>query len=61
MAPTPAARLLALLRLRADSLDYAARLVVAVGCRFTIRRPPELRDAMRDLAARLAADAGRQR
>jgi predicted DNA-binding transcriptional regulator YafY len=47
------------LRLRADSLDYAARLVAGVGCAFTIRRPPELRDAMRDLAARLAADAGR--
>jgi predicted DNA-binding transcriptional regulator YafY len=46
------------LRLRADSLDYAARLVVGVGCRFTIGQPAELRDAMRDLAARLAVHAG---
>jgi predicted DNA-binding transcriptional regulator YafY len=43
------------LRLRAESLDWAAGLLAGAGCAFTIREPPELRDAVRRLAERLNA------
>jgi predicted DNA-binding transcriptional regulator YafY len=43
------------LRMRADSLDWAAGLLAGAGCDFTIRQPPELRDAVRRLAERLNA------
>jgi predicted DNA-binding transcriptional regulator YafY len=43
-----------LLRLRADSLDWAAGLLAGAGCDFTIQHPPELRDSVRLLARRLA-------
>jgi predicted DNA-binding transcriptional regulator YafY len=42
-----------LLRLRADSLDWAAGLLAAAGCDFTVHRPDALRAALRRLAARL--------
>jgi predicted DNA-binding transcriptional regulator YafY len=48
-----------LLRLGADSLDWAAHYLAGLDCRFTVRRPPELRDALRRLAAQLAEDASR--
>jgi predicted DNA-binding transcriptional regulator YafY len=44
---------------RAERLDGAAQLLAGLGWDFTVERPPELRDAVRDLAARLAASAGR--
>src|SRR5262249_31090169 len=43
------------LRMRAASLDWAAGVLAGSGCGFTIRRPSELREAVRGLAARLAA------
>jgi len=46
-----------LLRMRADSLDWAARLLAGAGCRFTIRAPEELRASVRALADTLAAAA----
>ena len=42
-----------LLRLRADSLDWAAGLLAAAGCDFTVHAPDALRAALRRLAARL--------
>ena len=44
-----------LLRLRADSLDWAAGLLAAAGCDFTVVRPDALRAALRRLANRLVA------
>src|SRR5438445_437843 len=46
-----------LLALGADELDWAARYLVGLGCRFTVVRPPELRDTLRGLAAEVAAAA----
>src|SRR5438132_8150330 len=46
-----------LLRLGADGLDWAARYLVGLGCRFTVVTPPELRDTLRGLAAEVAAAA----
>jgi len=45
---------------RFDSLDGLARELVSLGCRFTVSEPPELRAALRRLAAEIAAlaDAG---
>ena len=40
-----------LLRLRADSLDWAAGLLAAAGCDFTVRHPHTLRTALRDSPA----------
>jgi len=48
-----------LLRARADRLDGMAQLLAGVGWPFVIRRPVELRTAVRELAARLLADAAR--
>ncbi len=47
------------LRMRADSLDWAAGLLASAGCEFTIVRPEALRASVRGLADRLRA-AGRQ-
>jgi predicted DNA-binding transcriptional regulator YafY len=44
-----------LLRMRADSLDWAAGLLAGAGCDFTIQHPPELRARVRRLAERLRA------
>ncbi|MDG4530626.1 YafY family protein [Streptomyces sp. AV19] len=48
-----------LLRTRAESLDGMARFLAGLDLPFTIRTPDELRGAVRDLAARLVARAGR--
>jgi len=50
LEPTPDGTLL---RLRADSLDWAAGLLAAAGCSFTVHHPEPLRDALRKLATRL--------
>jgi predicted DNA-binding transcriptional regulator YafY len=42
-----------LLRLRADSLDWAAGLLASAGCDFTVRSPDALRAALRRLARRM--------
>jgi predicted DNA-binding transcriptional regulator YafY len=52
LEPTPQGTLL---RLRADSLDWAAGLLAGAGCDFTIQHPPELRDSVKRLAERLSA------
>jgi predicted DNA-binding transcriptional regulator YafY len=44
-----------LMRLRAESLDWAAGLLAGAGCEFTVRRPGELRLALRALSDRLTA------
>jgi predicted DNA-binding transcriptional regulator YafY len=44
-----------LLRLRAESLDWAAGLLAGAGCPFEVRRPDELRASLAALAARLTA------
>jgi predicted DNA-binding transcriptional regulator YafY len=41
-------------RFNVDSLDWAARYLVALGVPFTVRRPLELRAALRELAATIA-------
>lgn len=46
-----------LLRARADDLAMAARMLVSFGWRFTVRSPPELRAALRELAAGVEAAA----
>jgi predicted DNA-binding transcriptional regulator YafY len=46
-----------LLRIGGDDLDWIARYLASLDCRFTILDPPELDDAVRALAARLAEDA----
>lgn len=48
-----------LLRARAERLDGMAQMLAGIGFPFAVRRPAELRDAVRALAARLAADAER--
>lgn len=45
------------LRMRADSLEWAASVLAGLGCLFTIRRPDELRTSIRALADRLAQSA----
>jgi predicted DNA-binding transcriptional regulator YafY len=42
-----------LLRAHSDDLDAAAREIVRLGWPFTVRRPPELRDAVRRLGESL--------
>jgi predicted DNA-binding transcriptional regulator YafY len=42
-----------LLTTQADELDWVARLLAALPCRFTVREPPELLDALRRLGSRL--------
>jgi predicted DNA-binding transcriptional regulator YafY len=49
-----------LLRARAERLDGMAQMLAGLGWPFVVVRPPELRDAVRELAARLAADADRR-
>ena len=45
------------LRMRADSLDWAATVLAGLGCAFSIRRPDELRASVRALGERLASSA----
>jgi len=42
-----------LLRSQADSLDWMAQYLAGLPCRFVVREPPELLDALRRLQARL--------
>ena len=49
-----------LLRFGADELEWAARYLVGLGCRFTVCRPPELRQALHRLASELAEDAAKE-
>jgi predicted DNA-binding transcriptional regulator YafY len=46
-----------LVRFGADDLDWAARYLVGLECRFAVRGPPELRERLRDLSAAIAATA----
>jgi predicted DNA-binding transcriptional regulator YafY len=48
-----------LVQLGVDRLDWMARTLMLVGCPFIVRHPPELRDALRQLAAEAAAMADR--
>ena len=48
-----------LLRIGADDLEWIVRYLAELGVDFTVVRPPELRRAIRDEAARLAACARR--
>jgi predicted DNA-binding transcriptional regulator YafY len=52
LQPTPEGTLL---RMRAESLDWAAGLLAGAGCDFTILHPPELRASVKRLAERLSA------
>jgi predicted DNA-binding transcriptional regulator YafY len=45
------------LRMRADSLEWAAHVLAGLGCLFTIRKPDELRTSIRALADRLVESA----
>ena len=45
------------LRMRADSLDWAANVLARLGCLFSIRKPDELRASIRALSDRLAESA----
>ena len=47
-----------LMRMRADSLDWMAGMLAGLGCGFTILTPDELRESVRELAARLAEQTG---
>jgi predicted DNA-binding transcriptional regulator YafY len=46
-----------LVRVGCDDLEWAARYLVGLECRFRVLGPPELRQALAGLAAQLAADA----
>jgi predicted DNA-binding transcriptional regulator YafY len=48
-----------LLRLAADSVEWAAGYLVRLECDFVVLQPPELRVAMRKMAARFSAAARR--
>ena len=43
------------LRMRAESLDWAAGLLAGAGCDFTILHPPELRNSVTRARKRLSA------
>jgi predicted DNA-binding transcriptional regulator YafY len=45
-------------RINVDDLDWAARFLVGLGCPFVVREPPELRVALRALAAEALTAAG---
>ncbi len=46
-----------LIRVNVDDLDWAARFLIGLGCRFVVRQPPELRVRLRTLATELALAA----
>jgi hypothetical protein len=48
-----------LLRTHVDRLDWLARMLLTLECPFVIRRPAELREALRRVAAEAAALAER--
>jgi hypothetical protein len=41
--------------MRVSSLDWTARKLAGLDCPFTIGRPDELRESVRELSSRLAA------
>lgn len=45
------------LRFCVDNLDWVARLLVGLGCPFSVREPPELRDVLHRLARQIEAAA----
>lgn len=47
-----------LMRCTTDCLDWLARLLAGLECEFEVRGPPELNEALRQLAARLVTQAG---
>jgi predicted DNA-binding transcriptional regulator YafY len=47
-----------LLRIGADELDWIARYLASLPCRFRILDPPQLADAVRALSSRLREDGG---
>ena len=47
------------LRTHTDALDWMARFLVQIDCPFRIEHPPELREAVRDLARRISRNARR--
>ena len=53
MGTLPETRGGVLLRTQADALDFMARFLVQIDCPFRILHPPELRDAVRQLARQL--------
>jgi predicted DNA-binding transcriptional regulator YafY len=46
-----------ILRMRVESLEWMATVLAGLGCGFTIRKPAELAESVRGLAARLSASA----
>lgn len=48
-----------LLRCNTDSLDWMAHLLAGMSCSFIVRQPPELREALGRLAARIVAMSAR--
>jgi predicted DNA-binding transcriptional regulator YafY len=46
-----------ILRMRVESLNWMATVLAGLGCAFTIRKPAELAESVRGLAARLSASA----
>ncbi|HET9223132.1 MAG TPA: YafY family protein [Roseiflexaceae bacterium] len=46
-----------LLRVHADDLEWLACMLLSLGCRFIVRQPPELREALRQVAVKAAAMA----
>jgi predicted DNA-binding transcriptional regulator YafY len=48
-----------LLRTQADNLAWMARLLVQIGCPFRVIHPPELRDALREMARQIKRYARR--
>jgi predicted DNA-binding transcriptional regulator YafY len=49
-----------LMRTNVDRLDWMARMLMLLECPFVVRQPPELRDALRRLAAQATALAERE-
>ncbi len=48
-----------IMRGRAESLDWMARFLIGLECRFLVREPPELRDVLRSLSRDIAELAER--
>jgi predicted DNA-binding transcriptional regulator YafY len=46
-----------LLRMRVSSLEWMAGVLAGLECSFSVREPPELRESVRQLAARLHESA----
>ncbi|MGZ3680054.1 MAG: helix-turn-helix transcriptional regulator [Ktedonobacterales bacterium] len=57
LEPVPDGEEGVLLRSYTHNLEWMAHYLMGLGCRFVVRNPPELRDALRQLAARTMACA----